>query len=137
SLTNYVTATSPTATNEPADSATITVRQASGGEVDLAVSKAGPATAVAGEEIVYSLTVTNSGRATATAVSLVDALPAGVSFVDAASSQGLCDAGVSCELGTMGSGATATIVVTGLVASDVVSGTTLVNTAYVDSANLD
>ena len=137
SLTNYVTATSPTATNEPTDSATITVRQASGGEVDLAVNKAGPATAVAGEQIVYTLSVTNSGPATATAVSLVDALPDGVSFVDATSSRGLCEAGISCQLGAMGSGATATIVVTGLVASDVVSGTALVNTAYVDSANPD
>ncbi|MCB0055237.1 MAG: DUF11 domain-containing protein, partial [Caldilinea sp.] len=137
SLTNYVTATSPTATNAPTDNATIAVRQASGGEADLSVSKEGPATVVAGEQIVYTLVVTNSGPATATAVSLVDALPDGVSFVDATSSQGLCESGVSCELGTLGSGATASIVVTGLVASNVVSGTALVNTAYVDSANLD
>ena len=49
----------------------------------------GPVIATAGQAIVYRLVVTNSGPATATAVSLVDALAGGVSFVVASSTQGL------------------------------------------------
>jgi uncharacterized repeat protein (TIGR01451 family) len=51
------------------------------------VTKSGPVTATAGQAIVYRIVVTNSGPATATAVSLVDALPDGVSFVAASSTQ--------------------------------------------------
>jgi uncharacterized repeat protein (TIGR01451 family)/fimbrial isopeptide formation D2 family protein len=136
-LTNLVTATSPTATNAPTATATITVRQSIGGEVDLTVSKRGPATVIAGAQIVYTLVITNNGPATATAVSLVDALPDGVAFAAATSSQGLCEAGVSCQLGALADGATATVVVTGVVGSDVLSGTTLLNLARVDGANPD
>ena len=89
-LTNYVTATSPTATNTPTDTATITVRQPTGGVADIAIEKAGPATAVAGEQVVYTLVVTNNGPALATGVQVVDALPEGVSFVAASASQGVC-----------------------------------------------
>ena len=49
----------------------------------------------------------------------------------------MCGQGVNCQLGTIVSGFTATVVVTGLVASDTVSGTALVNQARVDSANYD
>src|SRR5690606_2184411 len=73
-LTNIVTATSPTATNTPTDTATITVRQPTGGVADIAIDKLGPATAVAGEQVVYTLTVTNNGPALATGVQVVDAL---------------------------------------------------------------
>ena len=44
---------------------------------------------------------------------------------------------MNCQLGTLVLDATATITVVGLVASDVVSGTELVNVARADSANAD
>ncbi|MBK8798713.1 MAG: DUF11 domain-containing protein [Anaerolineales bacterium] len=137
SLTNVVTATSPTATAPVSDTATITVRQANGGEADLTISKSGPDTAMAGEQITYTLVVTNRGPATANDVQAVDALPDGVRFVRATSSQGICESGVSCQLGNMALDATSTITVVGVVASDVATGTTLVNLARVDAANPD
>ena len=132
-----VTATSSTAAAPVTATAVVTGRQNSGTPTDLQVAKSGPATATAGEAVVYRIVVTNGGPATATAVSLVDALPDGVIFSAASSTQGLCDGGVSCLLGDMGVGMTATVVVTGLVSSGVVSGTSLVNDAFVQSANLD
>jgi uncharacterized repeat protein (TIGR01451 family) len=136
-LTNVVTATSPTATTPVTDVVTSTVRQPSGGDADLVISKHAADTVIAGEEITYTLVVTNRGPATATTVSVVDALPGGVSLVRVTSSQGVCESGVSCQLGSLALNATATITVVGLVASDVATGTELVNVARVDAANRD
>jgi uncharacterized repeat protein (TIGR01451 family) len=136
-LTNIVTATSPTAATPVTDVVTSTVRQPSGGDADLVISKHAADTVVVGEEITYTLVVTNRGPATATAVSVVDALPGGVSLVRVTSSRGVCESGVSCQLGSLALNVTATITVVGLVASDVATGTDLVNVARVDAANRD
>jgi cardiolipin synthase A/B len=48
--------------------------------VDLALTKTGPATAVAGQSFAYHLAVQNSGPATATGSLLTDTLPAGLSY---------------------------------------------------------
>src|SRR5690606_25104125 len=79
----------------------------------------------------------NNGPAAANDVQVVDALPGGVSFVAAVPSQGMCEAGISCQLGAMELDATATITVDGFVASATQTGTVLVNTARVDAANGD
>jgi uncharacterized repeat protein (TIGR01451 family) len=136
-LTNIVSATTVTAAPVITATAAITVRQPTGGLVDLNIVKTGPVTATAGQAIVYRIVVTNSGPATATAVSLVDALPNGVSFAAASSTRGLCDGGVSCLLGNMAAGAVATVTVTGTVNSDVLTGTALANRVFVASANPD
>ncbi|MBK8799126.1 MAG: hypothetical protein IPM07_23740, partial [Anaerolineales bacterium] len=52
-----------------------------------------------------------------------------VRFVLATSSQGICESGVSCQLGNMALDATSTTTVVGVVASDVATGTTLANLA--------
>jgi cardiolipin synthase A/B len=49
--------------------------------VDLTLTKAGPATAVAGQPLSYNLTIENSGVTSATAILLTDTLPAGLSYV--------------------------------------------------------
>jgi uncharacterized repeat protein (TIGR01451 family) len=129
SLTNLVSATTATVTPTVTATAAVIVREPVGGVVDLVVAKSGPVTATAGQAIVYRIVVTNSGPATATAVSLVDALPDGVSFAAASSTRGLCESGVSCLLGDMAANAVATVTVTGTVASTVVTNTALVNRA--------
>ena len=82
--------------------------------VDMTIAKTGaPAVVKAGEWVTYTLVVTNNGDGAASNVRVIDALPTGVSFVSASaatpSGYGLCNGGVTCELGDMPAGATATI----------------------------
>ncbi|MGH3737289.1 MAG: hypothetical protein ACRDT6_16990 [Micromonosporaceae bacterium] len=94
---------------------------------DLAISKTGPAAAVAGTEITYQLGVTNNGPSTATGVVIRDALPAGVSVVSVSGSGGAtCNAGTPgdaqaptwCSFGTLAPGASRTMSITVKIAPD-------------------
>ena len=91
-------------------------------QADLAVSQTDtPDPVVERSNVTYTVTVTNSGPATATGVTLVDRLPDAV-FVSASSTQGTCvrdgksrrDGTLTCDLGSLAPGASAivTIVVT-------------------------
>ncbi len=65
-----------------------------------------------GDQFTYTITVTNPGPGNATNVTLSDPLPATLNFVSVTSSQGTCSqAGgtVSCDLGTLNVGETATV----------------------------
>ena len=85
---------------------------------DLAVTKSGsPDPVLLGQNITYTVTVTNNGPGSATTVTATDTLPAGVTFVSAVASQGSCVESVgvvTCNLGDIANGAnvTVTIVVT-------------------------
>lgn len=57
------------------------VRIRTGETPDLAIGKRGPAVAVAGEVITYTLTITNSGAETAANLVVLDELPAGAAHV--------------------------------------------------------
>ncbi len=87
-------------------------------QADLALGNiAQPSPVPQGQPLTYTLTVTNQGLASASSVTITDALPAGVTFVSAAATQGTCTnlAGViSCNLGALGvaSNAVLTVVVT-------------------------
>jgi uncharacterized repeat protein (TIGR01451 family) len=75
----------------------------------------GPAEALLGSELVYQLTVTNTGPSEATQVVLEDVLPAGLSWVEVTSSQGTAtnDAGVvRVELGDLGVSSNAVVALT-------------------------
>ena len=64
---------------------------------------------------IYVATVTNLGAGAASAVSFTNSLPSSLSFVSAATTQGTCTNNgnaLTCNLGTMASGATAAITVT-------------------------
>jgi uncharacterized repeat protein (TIGR01451 family) len=90
-----------------------------------------------GNDVTYSLVVTNSGSLTATAVTVTDTLPAGGSLVTAFASQGNCSGTgpVSCALGSLSANAQATVTVvvhpsqTGAITN---SGSVVANEAEVD-----
>ena len=134
-LTNSVVVSSATAVVTATAQAVATAVR--GTTVDLAISKEGPATVVAGEEITYTVVVTNNGGATATGVALVDALPDGVSYVRGEATQGSCVEGVTCNLGALVPDASATITVVGLVASEAITSAALVNQVQVTSAETE
>ena len=107
---------------------------------DLSISKTGPASAIAGESIVYTLTVANLGPSGATNVVVTDLLPPEVDYVGDSPSQGSCSEStqtVTCTLGSLADGAGATIDITVTVKPDTPTGTTLVNKADITSDDAD
>jgi uncharacterized repeat protein (TIGR01451 family) len=104
---------------------------------DLSISKSTAAqSAPNGSTISYLLTVTNAGPSPATSVVVSDDLPTGLQLVSATPSQGSCTQTdpVSCTLGTLASGASATITIQALVTAT--SGS-ISNTATVSAAESD
>ena len=86
---------------------------------------------------VYTVTVTNSGPADATLVTLVDTLGPAVTFQTAVPSQGLCaEAGgiVTCDLGDLDNGSIATIDITVIAPA---TPQTVTSTAVVSAAEPD
>lgn len=78
------------------------------------------------QAIEYTLVVTNDGPAAATDVVVTDALPAEVDFGTATASVGTCtevDGTITCDLGDLAAGESATITITGTVADTVAAGT--------------
>jgi uncharacterized repeat protein (TIGR01451 family) len=104
-------------------------------EVDLAITKSDSVDpAVAGQPLVYQLTVTNSGPSDATGVTVTDVLPAGVSYSTATASQGSvshASGTVTALLGDLAQGATAIVDIT--VDVDPATRGTIHNTATVDA----
>ncbi len=87
-------------------------------EGDLSVDKTGPLTATAGALITYTVVLNNGGPSTSRSVDVKDILPPGVTWVGGSSSQGACVNGI-CQLGDVLVGQPVTMVITGLVGSDV------------------
>lgn len=94
-------------------SATVTVANAN--SADVAIVKTGAPNPVSqGTPLTYTLIVTNNGPASATNVTVTDALPAGMTYSSATptSQCSEADGTVTCLLGTMVNGGTATILIT-------------------------
>lgn len=81
--------------------------------VDLKIEKTGtPKTVRAGDELTYSIEVTNTGTTTATQVTVSDILPSGITLASVSSTQGSCDSDgsvLTCNLGSMAAGSTSSI----------------------------
>jgi len=107
------------------------------GYLDISVNKTDlPDPVTVGNNLTYTIVVTNNGPETATGVTLTDTLPAGVIYVAATSTLGTCSrAGstVTCNIGTLynASSATVTIIVTPTTAG------TITNTATVTCNETD
>ena len=113
------------------------------GAADLALVKTdAPDPVVAGTVLTYTLTVTNSGPSAAPNVVLQDVLPIEVKLLSAVASPGSCSGTtvpgdpaqpLTCNLGTLVNGGSATVTVRVSVNADVPDGRTLVNNASVKS----
>ncbi len=138
-LTNSVIAQAINSAQVSADEQT-TVQQQFGPPADLAINKTGTATAVAGEQVTYTIVITNNGPAAAISPDLKDVLPAGVTLASISTSQGQCAAsslGGLCQFGNIGLNEVVTVTVVGTVGTDVAAGSNLVNTAQVFAVNPD
>jgi uncharacterized repeat protein (TIGR01451 family) len=111
---------------------------------DLSITKSGaPNPVLSGNRLTYTLTVENNGPQSATGVTVTDPLPDSVHFNSVGSSRGSCirsttkpapkDGTVTCSLGNLANGATASITI---VVTSTTPGT-LTNTATVNGKEID
>lgn len=108
-------------------------------QVDLAVTKTdGLTNVISGNNLTYTIIVTNNGLSQATNVSLTDALPANLTYSSHTISQGtatITGQNFSAAIGTLAPGGTATITVTAAV-SGTATGV-ITNTASVTATQTD
>ncbi|WP_282836797.1 hypothetical protein [Microbacterium flavum] len=140
SLVNTATVSSVTPDPVPgnnSDSASVAVVQ----RATLTLVKDAPASAVAGEDISWTVTVTNTGHSDAQAVSISDTLDSRLTLVSASSiTEGVTCTGttaVLCAVGTMEPGASVVVTLVTTVASTVPAGTVLPNAAVANSSTID
>jgi len=103
---------------------------------DLAITKsAAPTPAVAGQNVTYTLIVTNNGPSSATAVSASDPLPAGLTFVSASPGCTHAAGTVTCTAASLANAASTTFQIVAAVPST--ASAAVANTATVSSAVVD
>jgi uncharacterized repeat protein (TIGR01451 family) len=135
-LTNTAAASSTTSDSNATNNTdtfdtTVTVPQA-----DLAITKVGPATVQAGNQITYTLSLTNNGPNDAQGVSVTDTLPAGESFVSASEGSG-SGTSFTDSIGTFAAGASRTVTIVALVNATTPVGTDLANMAAISATTSD
>lgn len=92
---------------------TTAVSPPSGADLSL-IKRATPTEVAVGEQLTYTVQVTNAGPSMATGVTVTDSLPPGVRFDSVSPSQGSCTlsgAQLKCDLGTLPAGASATVTI--------------------------
>lgn len=93
---------------------------------------------IGGNTLTYTLSITNNGPASATNVTVLDALPAGVSLLSATGSQGSGCSGsttATCDLGSLAVGGSATVTV--VVAVPASGAGTLINNVSVSATETE
>ena len=138
-LSNTVTVAAPADTNAANDAATETTSVER--SADLVVAKSvSPLTAVAGDPVTWTITTTNQGPSAAADVVVTDSLPAGLvaATVVVVTDRGSCitAAAVTCDVGALLPGETATVTVSAQIDPGF-AGTTLANTAAATSPDPD
>jgi uncharacterized repeat protein (TIGR01451 family) len=119
-------ANDPNSSNNSASATTTISAQA-----DVSITKSGPPAAVPGQNISYTITVTNSGQLGAANTFVSDPTPSGLNFV---SNSGACSSPYPCALGTLAAGQSAAITTTYNIPSNYV-GTSITNTATVSTSS--
>jgi uncharacterized repeat protein (TIGR01451 family) len=134
-VSNEATVSSATPDPDPSNNSDVAVGT-SVRSADIAVVKTAPAVATGGEELLYTLVVSNDGPSTARAVSLTDTLPSGTSFVSASPGCAQSSGVVTCAVGDLAPGAprSLSIVVT---LPNVADTTNLTNSASVTTTTED
>lgn len=130
-VTNRARVSSSNVSTDPEDSVTTTVT-ASAPTADLELEKSAPASARVGDDLTYTIVVTNRGDTLMTGVRLSDPLPAGVTFKNVNGGAAECshsEGTVDCALGDVGVGTARTVTID---ATATTAGTK-VNTATVTS----
>ena len=136
---NTVVAESDQIDDDLSDNTTTTTTTVEMLKVDLEVTnQADVDPVVAGEQLTYTITVTNLALTAATGVRVTEALPTQVSFVSGVTSEGDYDSNTQVwTVGDLGSGQDAQLTLEVLVASTTPDGTVLVNSASATSAQVD
>ena len=136
--TSTATVVPPTGTPTATATATATMLPAG---ADVSITKADSADPVdAGENLTYTVTVTNHGPSEATGVVLSDQLQVGLSFQSSTPGAPTCtevNRLVSCNLGSLPSGGETTVQITVRVLPWLTSGTVINNTATVEASESD
>lgn len=107
--------------------------------LDLTILKTAPATIVRGNTLFYTVTVTNSGPATANNVVVTDQVPSGLIYLPG-SSDAACSLNgstVSCQLGTMAQGSRTLTLAFTVPTVQNCSQTTISNTAVVSTSSTE
>jgi uncharacterized repeat protein (TIGR01451 family) len=133
SVTNTATVTGNEDDPNPGNN-TSTVTTDITAEVDLAVTKTGPATAEAGDTVTYEITVTNNGPGDSTGWTLTDTIPAGLSGATTGTPGCGIGAGVlTCTGGPLDEGDSTVVRISGTVAA----GTTSITNRATVTGNED
>jgi len=119
---------------QPANNTTVhstTSRQAA----DLAIVKSAPASVLPGASLTWNLLVTNNGPHSSTGAVVSDTLPAGVTFASASAGCSFAAGVVTCTLGTLANGGSASLAINVTVNQPYNGATPLVNSATVATVN--
>jgi uncharacterized repeat protein (TIGR01451 family) len=119
--------------NDNSDSATVDVNPAADLSLTKTVSNSNPGV---DDEVDYTLTANNAGPNDATGVTITDSLPAGLDFIDASAGCDNKNGTVTCDLGTVASGASASVTIRAHT-TNALAGTAITNLATVSSDDLE
>jgi uncharacterized repeat protein (TIGR01451 family) len=137
-LTNSATV-SATTTDPNAANDTATENTTVNAEADLSITKSdSPDPVVAGNDVTYTITVSNSGPSDAENVQVVDTLPAGTTFVSDTDSCVEAPAGtLTCSLGAIATGGSTSFDITVAVDPSVADGAVLTNSSTLSTTTTD
>jgi uncharacterized repeat protein (TIGR01451 family) len=143
----YTNSVAVSATNDPNGENNSAATALTVSSTDIAITKSAPPTAIAGGATFdYVITLTNNGPDTATDVSFLDNLPAGIDFVSLVQNTGpaaTCNTpantngSVACTIPLLGNGQSAQFTVTVQAEATVADGTVTSNTATASSSSFD